>query len=60
MAGYRTLLMNLGLAIFGVLETFDWTSTLGAKAGMVVTGIGIMNMVLRSLTTTPIGVKPVK
>lgn len=58
MKGWRTLALNLGIAGFGVLEAADWTSLLGSgKAGLVVTGIGIANMVLRSLTNTPIGQK---
>ena len=56
MKGWRTIGMNLAVAGFGVLEATDWTAILGNDtAGWVVTGIGLTNMVLRQLTTTPIG-----
>lgn len=56
MKGWRTLGLNLGLTIFGFLEATDWTTVLGSdKAGWVVTGIGVANMVLRSVTTTRVG-----
>jgi hypothetical protein len=56
MTGYKTLAANAGFAVLGVLEAFDWTSTLGTKAGMVVTALAIANMILRFFTTTPVGV----
>ncbi len=56
MKGWRTLAINLAIAIFGVLEAADWTGLLGnSTAGLTVTGVSIANMVLRSVTTTPIG-----
>lgn len=56
MKGWRTLGINLAIAMFGVLEAADWTALLGGGgAGWAVTGIGVANMVLRSVTTTPIG-----
>lgn len=56
MKGWRTLAINLAIAVFGVLEAADWTALLGSSsAGLVVTGIGIANMILRSITTTPVG-----
>ena len=55
LAGYKTLIFNLALAIFGVLQSFNWVDVLGStKAGYVVTGIGIIGMILRAVTTTPI------
>lgn len=56
MTGFRTLAFNCGFAVLGVLETFDWTATVGSKAGMIMTGLAIGNMILRFLTTTPVGV----
>jgi hypothetical protein len=56
MKGWRTLALNLGVSLFGVLEATDWSGALGNdKAGWVMTGIGIANMVLRTLTTTKVG-----
>ena len=56
MKGWRTLLANSGIAAFGVLEATDWTTLLGSdSAGWAVTGIAVANMVLRSLTTSPVG-----
>jgi hypothetical protein len=56
MKGWRTLAINLAIAIFGVLEAADWTDLLGGHStGFILTGIGVANMVLRSLTTTAIG-----
>lgn len=58
MKGWRTLGLNLAFAAFGVLEMADWPGLLGSgKAGLVITAIGVANMVLRSLTTTPVGKK---
>lgn len=54
--GYRTLAFNSLVAILGVAQTFDWTTVLGSStAGMVVTGIGVAGMVLRTVTDTPVG-----
>ena len=56
MKGYRTLALNLAAAILGVLIATDWMSLVGAStAGLVVTGLGIANTVLRFFTTTPVG-----
>jgi len=58
MKGWRTLGLNAAIAVFGVLEVTDWTSLLGSNtAGWIVTAIAVGNMVLRSLTTTPLGKK---
>ena len=58
MKGWRTLGMNLAVAGFGALEAADWTAVLGnEKAGFALAAIGIANMVLRTVTTTPVGQK---
>lgn len=58
MKGWRTIGMNLVIAGFGVLEAADWTSILGNdKVGWALTAIGVANVVLRTVTTTPIGQK---
>ena len=56
MRGWRTVAFNLAIAIVGVLEVTDMTELLGSeRAGMAMTAIGIVGMVLRSVTTTPVG-----
>ena len=58
MKGWRTILLNLAIAIFGVLEAADWTTVLGSdQAGWLVTIVALANMALRSMTTTPLGEK---
>lgn len=52
--GWKTILFNLVVAAFGVLQTVDWIDVLGSdRAGLVVTAIGIAGTVLRFLTDTP-------
>ena len=57
MKGWRTLGLNAAVALLGVAQATNWTDVLGssASAGWIVTGVGIANMLLRSVTTTPIG-----
>jgi hypothetical protein len=56
MKGWRTLAANLAIAAFGVFEAADWTALLGSdKAGLAVTAIAIANMLLRAVTTSPVG-----
>jgi len=58
MRGWRTLMINCGIAVFGVLEATNWSGMLGSdRAGWIVTAIAISNMLLRSVTTTPIGLR---
>lgn len=58
MKGWRTLGLNFAIAGFGVLEATDWTAVLGnEKAGWALTAIGVANMVLRTVTSTPVGQK---
>ena len=60
MQGWRTLAFSLALVIFGVLETFDFTSVISDSqtAGVVTLVVGVVTALLRKQTTTPIGVKP--
>jgi hypothetical protein len=56
MKGYRTLALNLGAALLGVLVAADWVAlTDPHTAGAVVTGLGVANAVLRFLTDGPVG-----
>ena len=52
--GWKTILFNAAVAIVGVLQAVDWIDVLGSeRAGIVVTGIGLVGTVLRFLTNTP-------
>jgi len=55
--GYRTLLFGALVAVFGFLQTFDWTSvTKDPKIlGLITSGIGAVVIVLRYVTTTAVG-----
>ena len=57
MKGWRTLGLNAAVALIGVAQATNWTDVLGSNAagGWVVTGVAIANMMLRALTTTPVG-----
>jgi hypothetical protein len=56
--GYKTIVINAVIAVFGVLEATDWVNTVGSdKAGMVATVLAVVGMVLRYFTTTPLGKK---
>lgn len=56
MKGYRTLTLNLAAAVLGVLIAADWTGLAGpTSAGIIVTGLGIANTVLRIFTDGPVG-----
>ncbi len=56
--GWNTILFNLLVAIFGVLEATDWTDILPAEyQGYFLLAVGAVNMFLRARTNTPIGSK---
>ena len=56
--GYKTIGINLVVAIFGVLEATDWVNTIGSdKAGIVAAVMGVVGIVLRTVTTSAIGKK---
>ena len=51
--GKKTFLVAVLLAIFGGLESFNFTNFLTEDiAGYVTTGIAVIMMVLRAMTTT--------
>lgn len=59
MKGYRTLALNIASAVVGVLVATDWAG-LGLStetAGLIISGLGAANVVLRFLTTGPVGTK---
>ena len=54
--GWRTILINAALAVLGILETADFTDLLSESAiGYVLLGVSVLNMILRKMTTTPVG-----
>lgn len=55
MNGYRTLIFNAMLAAWGVVESFDFASVIGNRAGYVMIAVGAIGSVLRLITTTPVG-----
>ena len=56
MKGYRTLALNVAAALGGVLMSTDWGTLADSKtAGLIVTGLGVANAVLRFFTTGPVG-----
>ncbi len=56
MKGYRTVTLNVGAAVLGALMSTDWAGLADPRtAGLVVTGLGIANTVLRFFTDGPIG-----
>jgi hypothetical protein len=59
MKGWRTLGLNAAVALLGVAQATNWTDVLGSSptAGWIITGVGVANMVLRSVTNTPVGQK---
>ena len=56
--GWKTIIFNVLSAIFGVLESTDFTNVIPAEfQGYVITFIAIVNIYLRAQTNTPIGSK---
>ena len=68
--GYRTLIFGTIVSVgggvlpvinqvFGYLQTLDWTQYVEAKyAPFALAGIGILVIILRAVTTGPVGEKP--
>jgi hypothetical protein len=56
MKGWRTILVNCAVAVFGVLEATDWSAVLGSdRACFIVAAIAMANMALRAITSTRVG-----
>jgi hypothetical protein len=54
--GWKTLLVSLGIAAAGVLQTADWATIVPSGAvGPVMVGIGIAVAALRAISNTPVG-----
>lgn len=58
MQGYRTYLAALLPVLFGVLQMTDWNAFMAnPQAGLVGIGSGLLMAIMRTVTTTPPGVK---
>lgn len=58
MQGYRTYLVAMIPVLFGVLQMTDWDAFMAnPKAGLVGVGSGLLMAVMRTVTTTPPGIK---
>jgi hypothetical protein len=56
MKGYRTIAFNAAVAAIGFAQSIDWVSVLGSqRAGVALTGIALVNMILRGVTDGPVG-----
>ena len=56
MKGWRTLAFNAAFALLAVAEAADWVNLLGAETSVyVLMGVNVANMVLRAMTTSPVG-----
>lgn len=58
MKGWRTIIVNAALAVLGILESADFTDLLSESAiGYVLLAVSVLNMILRKMTSTPVGTK---
>jgi hypothetical protein len=58
MQGYRTYLVAGLVATFGALAAVDWVTVFNdPKAGVALVGSAVLMAVMRSITSTPPGVK---
>lgn len=56
MKGYKTIVFGALLAVLGFLQGFDWVTVVPEQwTGVVLAVIGGMTMLLRKMTTTPLG-----
>ena len=56
MKGWKTLTFNLISAVFGVLGGADFVNLVPPQyQGYVISGVALVNMLLRMNTNTPIG-----
>lgn len=60
LTGYKTVIVGALLAVLGALQGLDWNVIITDPqvAGWVVSGIGVLVVILRSLTSTPVLKKP--
>lgn len=58
MTGWKTVIVGALIAAVGALQGMDWTQILPSDSqaqGWVLTGLGAVMLVLRFLTSTPVG-----
>jgi len=54
LTGYRTYIVAILTAVFGVLSTTDWVKFLDdPKAGWSIVAMSIVMAIMRSITSTP-------
>ena len=55
MKGFKTAIVSLALVVLGALQGFDWATLISdpQTAGWVVSAIGVVMMVLRAITDSP-------
>ncbi|SER05026.1 hypothetical protein SAMN05216548_110152 [Faunimonas pinastri] len=57
MQGWKTVTISALIAIFGALQGLDWANLIpnATYAGWIISAIGVVMLVLRTLTRTPVG-----
>lgn len=55
LAGWKTVILNLLVVIFGALVAFDWTTISPEWGGLMLAAVGAINVWLRTQTNTPVG-----
>ena len=59
MKGKRTIAIGIAVAVAGALQAIDaadWIELVGPQvAGAIISGIGVVGVVLRFFTNTPVG-----
>jgi hypothetical protein len=54
--GWRTIIISMAIGALGVAQQANWVDVIPAEwVGVVVAAIGALMMILRSMTSTPIG-----
>ena len=54
--GFKTIIFTIVVGSFSIMEALDWTNTVSKEnLPYVIGGIGIINLVLRSVSNTKIG-----
>ena len=58
MKGYRTIAINAALAVLPILQLAEVIAVIPAEyLDWYVAGVAVLNIVLRAITTTPVGRK---